>query len=699
MNALKYGFLLILFASLFFLPDPDTDYLFLQSVNGMAREWIEAAEPLPPERSGDHSAANDRIRVVRIERLEVTGGAEQATLALVEREIRQALVLLRGSEIVVVEQGGLAWTEVDGLVVQVEAPPPEAPGTVSLTCVATKSSESGHLVCSVRGVAEPLRFSSDFFKWYAILPPFVAIVLALLLQRTIMALFCGVWLGATLLSGLDPLRGLWLFLHKYLYEEAIRDQFRLEIIGFVIFLCAMVGVLSRGGGVRGFVNLLLRFARTVRSTQLATYIMGIAIFFDDYSNCILVGSIMRPLADRMKISREKLAYIVDSTAAPIAGLSMLSTWIAYEVSTFSAQLPEAGVRQSGYEIFLMTIPYRFYCIFTLIFIFVLIMLRRDFGPMLTAERRARSTGEVVRAGGRAMVTSDMTRIETKPGVPERWFNAVLPILAVIFFTLEEFWRIGGGWSRPLSDLLSITAIREVLSEASEVSAARPIFNGAMAGFVLATVLLLFQRILTPLECIKAAAASTKALFFAVIILFLAWCIGGVCSDIGTAHYLIALFKGVIPPLIFPIILFLTACLVSFSTGSSWSTMSILLPNTVLFAVKMGELSAIGPLPMLVISIGAVLEGSIFGDHCSPISDTTILSSVSAASDHLDHVKTQIPYALFTMSGAILIGYLPAATGIPAIYSIVVGILYIIVGILLLGRRAHRPGPGPKACAS
>ena len=472
-----------------------------------------------------------------------------------------------------------------------------------------------------------------------------------------------------------------------LHRAAVVQAVRLEIIGFVIGLCAMVGVMSRGGGIRGFVNLIVRFAKTVRSTQLATYIMGLLIFFDDYSNCILVGSVMRPLTDKMKISREKLSYIVDSTAAPIAGLSMLSTWIAYEVSTFSSQLPEAGIGQGGYEIFIMTIPFRFYCIFTLIFITWIILTQRDFGPMLAAERRARRTGEAVRPGGRPMVTAQMTRIEAKKGIPQRWANAVFPIVFVILFTLEEFWRIGGGWERPLGDLLSLAALREVLGRASDISAAKPIFHGSMAGFGLAVLLLLYQKILSPGECIKAAVASTRALFFAIAILLLAWCIGGVCEDIGTAHYLIALFRGVIPPLIFPVILFVTASVVSFATGSSWSTMAILLPNTVLFAVGMGQNCELGSLPMLVISIGAVLEGSIFGDHCSPISDTTILSSVSSAADHIDHVRTQIPYALCTMATAVVIGYIPAAAGWSPILSIGAGAAVLLAGLLLIGRRS------------
>ena len=695
MKTFKYAILLLFVISLFFLPEPDEDYLFLQSVNSMTRSWLDRIERSRGERLGDEEG---RVEAVWLTDLETGGTSEALTKDIVEREIRQALLvtaLSDGRAITFVERSGQAWSLHEGQLIPIETAPAASPNSIRLACRAAQTQEGGELICTVVGAhrSEPIELKVAFFRWWSILPPFVAILIALLFQKTIVALFCGVWLGATLLSGMNPLTGLWLFVHHYFYEKALLDQFRLEIIGFVIFLCAMVGVLSRGGGIRGFVNMLVRIARSVRSTQFATYLMGLAIFLDDYSNCILVGSVMRPLSDKMRISREKLAYIVDSTAAPIAGLAMLSTWIAYEVSTFSAQLPEAGISESGYEIFIKTIPFRFYCIFTLFFVLMVILTMRDFGPMLRAERRARATGKVVRPGSRPMVSAAMTRIEAKAGVPERWYNAVLPIATVILVTMEEYWRIGGGWTRPLSDLFSLDALREVLGTASDVSAARPILFGAVAGFVLAVLLLLVQRILPLLECLKAAASSTRALFFAVIILFLAWCIGGVCADIGTAHYLIALFKGVIPPLLFPLVLFLTASLVSFATGSSWSTMAILLPNTVLFAVKMAELSDLETLPMLVISIGAVLEGSIFGDHCSPISDTTILSSVSAASDHLDHVKTQIPYALCTMFVATVIGYIPAAAGIHPLISIGVGLAVLLAGLLIIGRRADSARSG------
>ena len=318
MKTFKYIFLLVLLGSLFFLPEPDKDYLFRQSVERMTRDWHSAG--------GRDSAAQRRLHsVIRLVELEVTLEGDPVgeeypadSVDLVEREIRQALVLHGNATFV--ERSGKAWVfdGALGQVISMPDPGPDAADTLLIACRAVKGEKAGQLSCTIVGGGEE-SFSRDYFTWYAILPPFVAIVLALLFQKTIIALFCGVWLGATLLSGGNPLTGLWLFLHHYFYEEAILDQFRLEIIGFVIALCAMVGVLSRGGGIRGFVNLLVRFARTVRSTQLATFFMGITIFFDDYSNCILVGSIMRPLSDRMRIAREKLAYIVDSTAAPIAG--------------------------------------------------------------------------------------------------------------------------------------------------------------------------------------------------------------------------------------------------------------------------------------------------------------------------------------------------------------------------------------------
>lgn len=659
MRWFRYAACLGLLVSLFFLPKANNDYLFLQAVRQMAEDALQG---LPPEIEG-----------FSLEYMDAEDDAERELRRLVVKEMDLAF---KGSD-------GVTWRFIDGQL----RPGVAAGALLPMRVSAQKMSDHGTLTLEIPGLGVHEERTQPFFKWYALLPPFLAILLALLFQRTLLALFAGVWLGATLMADMNPLAGLWSFAHTYFYEGALRDEFRMDIIGFVVALCAMVGVLTRGGGIQGFVNKIMGFAKTVRSTQFVTYLMGLAIFFDDYANCIIVGNTARPLTDKLKISREKLSYLVDSTAAPVAGLSMLSTWIAYEVSTFSAQLPEAGITEGAYEIFFRTLPYRFYCILTLIFIALTIFMQRDFGPMLRAERRARKTGEVLRPGGKPMVSASLTKIKAKEGVPARWYNAVLPIAVILVVTIEELWRIGGGWERPLLDLFSGPAIREVLGNASDANSAWPVFMGASAGFALAVVLMLTQRILAVGECASAAWSSTKALSFAIAILFLAWCIGGVCEDIGTAHYLIALFKGVIDPILFPTILFLTSCIVAFATGSSWSTMAILLPNTVIFAVKMGEVSDIGPMAMLVISIGAVLEGSIFGDHCSPISDTTILSSVSSAADHMDHIKTQAPYAMVTMACAIFAGYIPAVMGLHPALSLLIGVSVLVAVLWLMGRDA------------
>jgi Na+/H+ antiporter NhaC len=311
-------------------------------------------------------------------------------------------------------------------------------------------------------------------------------------------------------------------------------------------------------------------------------------------------------------------------------------------------------------------------------------MRREFGPMLTAERRAKR-GLVSRPGARPMVSDAMTRVTPKEGIPHRWWNGLVPLVAVVAVTIAMLWRSGNASLETpygMSGFFSLAALRDVIAEAESTKA---IAGGAWTGFFLAAAMMLVQRILTPLEIVRAAFSSTRALFFAIVILILAWCIGGVCSDLGTAHYLVALFRKTISPLIYPFVLFILSCLVSFSTGSSWSTMAIILPNSVVLAFLLGETSPIGPFGLTVISIGAVLEGSIFGDHCSPLSDTTILSSVSSATDHIDHVRTQIPYAMTSMVVALLCGYLPAARGVPAPISLASGIAVLILILRFVGR--------------
>jgi len=430
------------------------------------------------------------------------------------------------------------------------------------------------------------------------------------------------------------------------------------------------------------VDLVVRRARTLVQTRLVAAIMGVVIFFDDYTNCIVVGNTMRPLTDRRWISREKLSFIVDTTAAPVAGIMLLSTWVAYEVSMFAPQLRSVGVTMDPYEVFLRAIPYRFYCLFVLFLLFTSILLRRDFGPMVAAERRAGTTGKVIRDGGTPLAGSRAITMVVKPGVPRRWQYALIPFLVMPVVSIGEMLRIGLANVEGPSQLSSLADLRRVLAATKTTQA---LFHGSMAAWSTASILMIAGRILSWREIVTASLRAASGVLIAVGILFLAWAIGGVTSDLGTAHVLVALFERSMPPFLLPILLFLISCAISFATGTSWGTMAIVLPNTVVLAYTLGADFSGGPLGLTIISIAAVLEGSIFGDHCSPISDTTLLSSMASGSDHMDHAQTQMPYALLAMLVALLAGYVPVVMGLHPAFSLAAGGAAILAFLFVWGR--------------
>lgn len=527
----------------------------------------------------------------------------------------------------------------------------------------------------------------------SLLPPLVAIALALALRKPAISLVVGVLTGAFLLRRgegagiLESLGAGTVDVGTKFFADQFGDLDRAQIVGFVICMLAMVGILVRNGGLRGVMNSISRFANSARSTQFVTYAMGLLVFFDDYANTILVGGTMRPLADRFKVSREKLAYIVDSTAAPVAGLSLFSTWIAFEVSTFSAQLPLAGMAPSdGYAVFMETLPYRFYCIFALVMVAVIVFTKRDFGPMWKAEHRAATTGQLVRDGGQPLVGAQATGMHPAAGISLRAYRAVVPLVAFIGVTIYVMLHNGQAFEAG-TDLWSIRGMSQVLAEGS---GSLPLFIGSAVGLVLAVIFSLEAGLRG--EIIGAAWNTLRSMGIAIVILYLAWMIGAVCKEIGTAYYLTDTLGDLTHPLILPVMLFMLSGAVSFSTGSSWGTMSILLPLVVGLSYQLGSQVPLGESAhfghgLMILSIGAVLEGSIFGDHCSPISDTTVLSSVACASDHVDHVRTQAPYALLVMVVAIVAGYFPCAAfdGWNPLYSLALGSGLIVFCVRMLGK--------------
>jgi len=528
-------------------------------------------------------------------------------------------------------------------------------------------------------------------------PPLAAILLAILFRRPVLALFAGVWAAMFLLRLRAPdsgapgalLRGLQDVGTRLLWPEVVDPQ-RLQTTGFVIAMLCMVGVMTRSGGIRGLMDLVAVYARDARRTQVAAWLVGLAVFFDDYANCILVGTTMRPLCDRFRISREKLAYLVDSTAAPVAGLCLFSTWIAFEVSTFSAQLPAAGLLPSeGYAVFLQTLPFRFYCLLTLLLAGAIACSGRDFGPMLAAERRARSAGLLVRSGGRPLVKDAATHLDPVPGLTPRAHRALLPLLAFVVVTTLEVVRVGLAALRArepdlaLSDVLTLRGLTDLFGNGDST---RALLLGSSSGLALA--LILACSVGVGREVLRAAWTTLRSLGIAIAILYLAWMTGRACDLLSTAPYLTALLGDHLAPELLPAILFLTSSLVAFSTGSSWGTMSILLPLVVGLGIHLGGDSHLGGRLLMVMSIAAVLEGSIFGDHCSPISDTTVLSSTASACDHIDHVRTQLPYAVVTMLVALCVGYLPCAfAGHHPALSLALAAALLLMLVLGFGRKS------------
>jgi Na+/H+ antiporter NhaC len=507
-------------------------------------------------------------------------------------------------------------------------------------------------------------------SWLSLVPALVAIGAALLFRQVVVALFGGVWIGAWIHYG--TLAGAWYGLldtvQVYILN-ALADADHAAILIFTLMIGGVVGIIQKNGGTRGIVGLVTEWARSARRGQLATALLGTAIFFDDYANTLIVGGTMRPITDRLRISREKLAYIVDSTAAPIASLALVTTWIGYEVGligTAVAQLP--GYDEAAYAVFLSSIPYSFYPILALLFVFAVATSRRDFGPMLRAERRARETGQLYRSGSEIeQAEAESSVLVPGEGTPKRAFNAVIPILVLVVGVLGGLWATGEGES-----------VREIISSADSYKA---MMWASLLSVIVAVALSVGQRILTLEEAINAWYAGMKAMLLAIIILVLAWALSGVNDTLGTADYLISNLSGTLAPGVVPALVFVLAALTAFSTGSSWGTMGILMPLVVPLAWGVLAAEGLSDDPanyhILYSAVSAVLAGAVWGDHCSPISDTTILSSLASSCDHIDHVRTQLPYALLVGLVAIFLGTLPAGFGAPWWLCLTVG-----AGVLL-----------------
>ncbi len=509
--------------------------------------------------------------------------------------------------------------------------------------------------------------------WLALIPPIVAIALAMLTREMLISLFFGIWSGAIILHHFNPITGFFKSFDTHIVN-ALSDPGHVSIVIFSLLFGGMIGLISKNGGMFGIVKIALKWANTRRKGQLVTSLLGGLIFFDDYSNTLLIGNTMRPLTDRLKISREKLSYLVDSTAAPVANLAPISTWSVFEMSLLTMPFAAAMISTSPYIVFLKSIPYNFYGIFSLWLLIWLGIFRRDYGAMYHAEKRAFVDGKLIRDGGKPLM-DDSGFADEFGRIQSHWSNALLPILAVLVTTFLGLFMTGK------SNLNGADATLQNIIGNSDSYAA--LMWGAAMGCLTGIVLSLAKKIMNLRETVNAWLSGVKSMLLAVLVLTLAWTLSGLCMELHTAEYLIHHIGDHINVIILPMLTFMLAGIISFSTGTSWGTMSILVPLIIPIALKITSNNVDSPI--FLSSFAAILAGATFGDHCSPISDTTILSSMASASDHIDHVRTQIPYALTAGLFSIIFGFLAVGLNIYNIYVLIVTLILILVFVRIFGK--------------
>ena len=534
-------------------------------------------------------------------------------------------------------------------------------------------------------------------RWWSIVPPLLAIVLAVWLKNVLLAMFAAVWSGAVILLGGDLVAGFTATLETHLIGEIVSkdsdsgEYTHLLIVLFTLFLGAMIGVMARSGGTAAIVHKMARVTRKREHGQVMTWVMGMVVFFDDYANTLLVGGTMRPVTDRLRISREKLAFIVDSTAAPVAGLAIISTWVGVEVgfiqSTFDQIYAASKTDFNAYSTFLATLPFRFYPLHLLLFVLLIGYTGRDFGPMLRAEARALRDGD--------LGATDVEISGPEAAAPKRELlrNALIPLAVLIGGII-----IGLYWSG--TDVLD--AKNEALRAAGkdEIPATlwsvlqqsknnRVMFMTAFLASISAVASAVAFRCLSLADAVEGWLAGARSMFSALLVLIFAWAIATVCDagHLNTAGFLVELSAGRVSAAWVPTIAFLLSAAVSFATGSSWSTMGLLMPLfiTMTHYLLVADSAPNPDDPLMLASIGAVLAGSIFGDHCSPISDTTVLSSAASGCDHLQHVATQMPYAMSVGAIALLLGYVPVGFGFSPLVMLPLGVLAVFALVQFVGR--------------
>jgi tetracycline resistance efflux pump len=461
----------------------------------------------------------------------------------------------------------------------------------------------------------------DSFGWVSVLPPLIAIFLAIKTKQVYLSLMLGIWIGWTAASSWDPFKGVVSTINSLIHVFSSADN--TQVILFSCMIGAVITFTQYSGGMKGFVKWIVGkgLVKKRKSAGLLAWFLGIVIFIES-SICILIsGAVTRPIFDRLKISREKLSYILDSTSAPKCVLVPFNAWGALVLGLLARQGVENPVK-----VFVSSIPLNFYAILALMIVLLVILTGKDIGPMKKAEMRVRDQGKLLREGAEPLISEEVVMMKEKPGIPQRPVNMLIPVGVMMFMMPVALFISGKGHIMKGSG--SVAVLWSVIS-----------------ALVVAAVAYRAQGIMSTKELTDTFMKGVGGMIPLAVLMMLAFAIGDICDVLGTGAYLAQAVKSTLPAVIIPALVFAVSALIAFSTGTSWGTFAIMMP------IGIPMVSLIGLNPALVTA--AVLGGGVFGDHCSPISDTTIISSMASATDHIDHVRTQIPYALIAGGGALI----------------------------------------------
>lgn len=519
--------------------------------------------------------------------------------------------------------------------------------------------ESAKVPCETcEGSGETASDSRYYSTIMALFPPLVAIALALITKEVYSSLFVGILLGGLLAADWKPVAALDSLLNSGLIA-AVSDTAGIFI--FLVILGAMVALVNRAGGSAAFGRWAETHIKTRVGATIATFILGVLIFIDDYFNCLTVGGVMRPVTDRHRISRAKLAFIIDATAAPVCMIAPVSSWAA-AVAEFTE-----GTGHSGIELFIRAIPYNFYSLLTLVFVVALALMKFDYGPMKLHEFNAQQKGDLYTSGEKAEAVE-----KEQENTRGRVIDLVLPVLVLVAVCVVGLIYVGGFF-----DGVSF------IDAFGNTDATVGLPWGALVALVVTIIYLMARRLITFKEAMECIPKGFVAMVPAILILTFATALKNMTGLLGADVYVEGLMNTAAAGLanFLPAIIFLVACVLSFATGTSWGTFGILIP--IVTAIFPGDS------PLLIIGMSACLAGAVCGDHCSPISDTTIMSSAGAQCNHLNHVSTQMPYAI-TVAAVSFVMYLLAAFIQSAYVLLPVGIVLMIATLFVIKAVTKKP---------